>query len=101
MLAAGMRLEMQGKPPSRAISSTGTPELDISETNECRNSRGVQFPPIFAALQAARNSRRTLAASRGAGGRRSQGCGGDEVGADVLVAQRPVGVDRDLSADAW
>src|SRR5436190_22851902 len=53
-------------PASRAISSTGTPELDIRETKEWRNSRGVQFVPIFAALQAALNSRRTLAASRGA-----------------------------------
>jgi len=38
-------------PASRAISSTGTPELDISDTNECRSSRGVQFPPILAAMQ--------------------------------------------------
>lgn len=31
--------------------------------------------------------------------RRSQWRGGDEVGADVLVAQRPVGVQRDLGAE--
>ena len=53
-------------PASRAISSTGTPELDISDTNECRNSRGVQFPPILAAVQTVLNSCRTLTASRGA-----------------------------------
>ena len=43
-------------PAKRAISSTGTPASDSSDTNECRSSRGVQFSPIPAALQAARRA---------------------------------------------
>lgn len=45
---------------------TGTPGMDMSETNEWRRSRGVRPFPMAAAVQTARNLCRALAASRAA-----------------------------------
>jgi hypothetical protein len=59
-------------------------QVDMRETNEWRSSRGVQFSLIFAALQTARNSRRTLAASRAVPG----ASGEDEVLLAVPCADR-------------
>ena len=46
--------------PARwAISSTATPELDMTETNVCLSSRGAHTPVMPAFLHRARNPRRT------------------------------------------
>jgi hypothetical protein len=52
--------------PARwAISSTTTPDSDMTETNVCRNSRGAHTPSMPAFLHRARKSRRTCEASSG------------------------------------
>jgi len=52
-------------PASRAISSTATPDSDITERNVCRSSRGAQTPSMPAFLHRVRKSRRTCEASGG------------------------------------
>ena len=52
--------------PARwAISSTATPDSDMTETNVCRSSRGAQTPSMPACLHRSRKSRRTWEASSG------------------------------------
>src|SRR5690348_15963806 len=50
-------------PASRAISSTATPDSDMTKTNVCRSSRGAHTPSMPAFLHKARKSRRTWEAS--------------------------------------
>jgi hypothetical protein len=54
-----------GVPGQAAISSTGTPELDMRLTNEVLSSRGAHCPPSPAAFVIFLNARRTFAASSG------------------------------------
>jgi len=52
-------------PARRAISSTATPDTDITDTNVCRSSQGAQTPSMPAFLHRERKSRRTCEASSG------------------------------------
>ena len=49
-LISGPRLE---RPANRAISSTATPDSDITDTNVCLNSRGAHTPSMSAFLHRA------------------------------------------------
>ena len=55
----------RGSPASRAISSTATPDSDMTATNVCREPHGAHTPSIPAFLQRVRKSRRTCEASSG------------------------------------
>ena len=53
-------------PARRAISSTATPDSDMTETNVCLSSRGAHTPSSMAAfLHRARKPRRAFEASSG------------------------------------
>ncbi len=76
-----------------------THSLTPSPMTPTAHPRTAQRRRHHATPRVRREGRRVPAARDGPGGRRSQRRGGDQVRADVLVAQRPVRVDRDLGAE--